>query len=182
MTLVDIVIVVIVVLSTLAAIVQGLIRELFSLAGLVFGLVLASWNYARLAAPLGRWIHSPGIAEALAFLSIALGVMLVAGVIGSLLQKTVQGIGLGWLDRIFGAAFGFVRGCILVMVAMLAVAAFRPGAPWMQGSRLAPYFFPGARILSVQAPATLKEKVATGITFLQHPKVFMDTIEPVSTQ
>ncbi len=182
MTLVDIAIVVILVLSTLAAIAQGLIRELSSLAGLVLGLVLASWNYARLAAPLGRWIHSSGIADALAFLSIALGIMLVAGVIGNLLQKTAQGIGLGWLDRILGAGFGFVRGCVLVMVAMLAIAAFRPGAPWMQGSRLAPYFLPGARILSVQAPATLKEKVVTGITFLQHPKVFVDTIEPVSTQ
>ena len=181
--LVDVAIVAIVILSMLAAISQGLLRELFALAGLVLGLVLASWNYARLAIPLGRWIHSPGIANALAFLMIAFGVMLVAGWIGSLLRKTVQLIGLGWLDSILGAVFGIIRGCVVVMVAMIAIAAFRPHASWMQGSKLTPYFLPGAQMLSAQAPAALKEKVVLGITYLKHPGMIfmdMDTMEPVS--
>ncbi len=179
--LVDIAIVGIVILSMLAAITQGLLRELFSLGGLILGLVLASWNYARLAAPISHWIHSPGIANALAFLLIALGVMLLAGMIGSLLRKTVQVIGLGWLDSMLGAAFGILRGCVVVMVAMIAIAAFRHNASWMQGSKLTPYFLPGAQMLSAQAPAALKEKVIVGIAYLRHPgMIFMDTIEPVS--
>lgn len=177
MTLVDAGIVAILLLSTLGAISQGLLRELLSLAGLVVGLVVASWNYARLAAPLQHWIHSQGIADTIAFLLIAFGIMLVAGLVGSLLRKTVQLIGLGWLDSIFGAVFGFVRGCVLVMVTMIAIAAFRPGAPWLVGSALAPYFYPGVRVLSAQSPAALKEKVIFGITILEHPSVFMDTIE-----
>ncbi|HEX4019624.1 MAG TPA: CvpA family protein [Acidobacteriaceae bacterium] len=170
MTLVDIVIIAVIVISTLAAISQGFFREIFSLVGLVIGLVVASWNYARLAIPLARLIHSPGIAEALAFLLIALVIMLIAGLIGTVLSKAVHGVGLGGLDRLLGAVFGLVRGCVLVMVAMIAIAAFRPGAPWMQGSRLAPYFLPGARVLSTQAPAELKEKIALGITIIEHPK------------
>ena len=177
MTLVDVGIVAIIVLSTLGAISQGLLRELFSLAGLVIGLVVASWNYARLAAPLSHWIRSQGIANTIAFLLIAFGIMLIAGLIGSLLRKTIQLIGLGWLDSIFGAVFGFVRGCVLVMVTMIAITAFRPGAPWLQGSALAPYFYPGVRVLSAQSPAALKEKIFYGVTILEHPSNFMDTIE-----
>ncbi len=177
MTLVDVGIVAIIVLSTLGAISQGLLRELFSLAGLIIGLVVASWNYARLAVPLSHWIHSQGIVDTIAFLMIAFGIMLIAGLIGSMLRKTVQIIGLGWLDSIFGAVFGFVRGCILVMVTMIAIAAFRPGAPWLEGSALAPYFYPGVRALSAQSPAALKEKIIFGITILEHPSLFMDTIE-----
>ena len=181
MKLVDVAILCIVIFSTVAAIRQGLVRELFALAGLVIGLLLASRHYMVLAVPLSRWMHSPGMAEALAFLCIALGIMLVAGLIGSALSEAVQFIGLGWADGILGAGFGFVRGCLLVMVALIALAAFRPGAPWLQGSRLVPYFLPGAGFLSAQAPAAFKEKVLLGITFLEHPKaIFMDTMEPVS--
>lgn len=170
MTPVDWAILAVLIISTIAAIAQGFFLELFSLAGLIIGLVLASWNYERLAAPLSRWIHSSGIADALAFLLIALCVMLVAGLIGSLLRKAIRGVGLGGFDRLLGAIFGFIRGCVLVMVAMIAIAAFRPGAPWMQGSKLAPYFLPGARVLSAQAPAVLKKKIALGITIIEHPK------------
>jgi membrane protein required for colicin V production len=179
--LVDVAILVILIFSTVAAIRQGFVRELFSLAGLILGLLVASRHYLALATPLSRWIHSPGIADALAFLCIALGIMLVAGLIGSTLQQAVEFIGLGWADGILGAGFGFVRGCLLVMVALLTLAAFRPGAPWLQGSRLVPYFLPGASFLSAQAPPALKEKVLLGVTFLEHPKaIFVDTMEPVS--
>jgi len=179
--LVDVAILAILIFSTLAAIRQGLVRELFALAGLVIGLLVASRQYPALAVPLSHWIHSPGIADALAFLCIALGIMLVASLIGSALRDAVEFIGLSWADGILGAAFGLVRGCLLVMVALLALAAFRPGAPWLQGSRLVPYFLPGVGFLSAQAPAALKEKVLLGITFFEHPKaIFVDTMEPVS--
>ncbi|HUZ05833.1 MAG TPA: CvpA family protein, partial [Acidobacteriaceae bacterium] len=92
------------------------------------------------------------------------------GLIGNLLRKVVHGVGLGWMDRMLGGVFGVVRGCLLIMVAIIAIAAFRPGAPWMQGSKLAPYFLPGSRVLSAQAPAVLKEKIALGITIIEHPK------------
>jgi membrane protein required for colicin V production len=171
MTIVDWGTVAVLAISVAAAFSQGFLREIFSLVGLVVGLVLACWNYALLAHSFRRVISSPGIADALAFLLIALGVMLLAGLMGGLLRKAVHGVGLGWMDRLLGALFGLVRGCVLVMVALIAVFAFRPGATWLQGSRLVPYFLPGARVLAAQAPRELKEKITLGITILKHPKI-----------
>ena len=83
-------------------------------------------------------------AEALSFLLIALGVMLLAGLVGRMIRWSVHSIGLGWADRFIGACFGLVKGCALVTLAVLVVAAFLPQATWFQQSRLAPYFLTAA--------------------------------------
>ncbi len=54
----DWLLIVIVLVSVVAAFRRGIIKVLFSLAGLVAGIVLASWNYPRLALWLHRWITS----------------------------------------------------------------------------------------------------------------------------
>ena len=55
-------------------------------------------------------IHSVEVANAIAFLVIALLVMVVAAILGSLLAKVFEKVGLGCLDRLAGAVFGFVEG------------------------------------------------------------------------
>ena len=83
----------------------GLVLEVVSLAALVLGLWLAFWNYGVLAAPLSRVIHSVGVADVLAFLLIALGVMLIIGLIGRAISKVARTAGLGGLDSLLGADF-----------------------------------------------------------------------------
>ena len=61
-----------------------------------------------------------------AFLLIALGVMLVIGLIGRAISKVARTAGLGGLDSLLGAIFGVIRGCFLVVVAIIAIAAFVP--------------------------------------------------------
>ncbi len=61
---------------------KGFVMEAFSLAGVILGLLLASWNYEKLV-PWGmRWIHPQQLVEILSFLSIAFGVMILAGLTG----------------------------------------------------------------------------------------------------
>ena len=52
--------------------------------------------------------------------------------------------GLGGLDSLLGAIFGVIRGCFLVVVAIIAIAAFMPQKTWLNGSKLAPYFLSAA--------------------------------------
>ena len=72
MTLVDWIIVVVMAAAVLGGIARGFFRSAFSLAGLVLGLALAAWNYWRLAALLKPMIHSVEVANAIAFIVIAL--------------------------------------------------------------------------------------------------------------
>ena len=59
MAIVDWVILIILVLSVLSAAKAGLIAEVFSLGGLIIGLLMASWDYQKLTPWMGQWIHSP---------------------------------------------------------------------------------------------------------------------------
>ena len=61
-------------------------------------------------------LHSEMIADAIGFLLIAIVVMLLAGLLGSILSKAVHKVGLGCLDSLAGAVFGFFQGALLVTV------------------------------------------------------------------
>ena len=99
LTLVDWIIVILLAGSVLAGLARGFFRSVFSLAGLIAGVALASWNYWRVASFLKRFIHSVEIADAVAFLIIAFLVMAVAAILGSLFAKFFEKVGLGCLDR-----------------------------------------------------------------------------------
>ena len=168
MALIDWLIVVVLLVSVLSAAKNGFFLEVFSLAGVVAGLLLASWNYQRLLPWIGRWVHTLAVAEALSFLLIALGVMVLAGILGRLIRWSVHSIGLGWADRFIGAVFGFVKGCVLVTLAVLVVAAFLPQATWFQQSRLAPYFLTAAHQASVVTPYELGERIRQGVIVIRN--------------
>ncbi len=108
MALIDWAIVIILIVSVLSAAKHGFFVEAFSLAGVVLGLLLASWNYQKVLPWITEWVHSPGAAEAIAFIVIAIAVMVIAGLAGRLIRWSVRSIGLGWADRFVGAVFGLL--------------------------------------------------------------------------
>ena len=167
MTGIDWTIVVILVVSVVSAAKTGLVVEIFSLAGLILGLLLASWDYQLLMPWVGSWIHSLPVAQAVSFLFIALAVMIAVALTGKFLRWSVKSIGLGWADRVAGAAFGLVKGCALVTVAVMVIAAFWPSATWFQRSRLAPGFLTMAHRVAVVAPADLQKKIRAGVVVLR---------------
>lgn len=167
MALIDWAIVIILIVSVLSAAKHGFFVEAFSLAGVVLGLLLASWNYQKLLPLLDRWVHSPGVAEAIAFVAIALAVMVIAGLAGRLIRWSVRSIGLGWADRFVGAVFGLLKGCVLVTLGIMAIAAFLPRATWMERSKLAPYFLSAAHGASVMTPIELGERIREGVKMIR---------------
>jgi membrane protein required for colicin V production len=167
MVLIDWLIVIVLLVSVLSAAKNGFFLEVFSLAGVLIGFVLASWNYQRLLPWLMHWVHSLPAAGALSFLLIALGVMLLAGILGRVVRWSVHSIGLGWADRFLGAIFGCVKGFVLVTVAVFVIAAFFPNATWFQKSRLAPYFLTAAHRASAVAPDDLEQRIHDGVVTLR---------------
>ena len=168
MALVDWIILVVLVVSVLSAAKNGFFLEIFSLAGVVAGLWIASWNYQRLLPWITRWIHSLAAAEALSFLLVAFGVMIAAAILGRAIRWSVHSIGLGWADRVIGAVFGLLKGCALVTLAVLTVAAFLPKAPWFQRSILAPYFLSAAHQASIVTPYELGERIRQGVVIIRN--------------
>lgn len=167
MVVVDWIIAAVLLLSVVGAAKNGFFIEAFSLAGVVLGLLIASWNFERLMPWLLQVIHPPAVAETVAFLAIALAIMVVAGLMGRLLRRTANAIGLGWLDRLVGAAFGFVKGCVIVTLCIMSLAAFFPSCRWLDNSRLAPYFLSAAHTTTAVTPVELGERIRQGIRIIR---------------
>ncbi|MGI8770611.1 MAG: CvpA family protein [Acidobacteriaceae bacterium] len=162
MTPVDWIIVAILAISIVTAFVHGFFVEVFSLAGLIAGVLIAAMYYTGVAAFLGRFIASPTIAGATAFVLVAVAVMIAASLIGRMLRSLFHRVGLGWMDRLAGGAFGAIKGYLLVMLAVTAMLAFFPRQPWLERSQLAPYFVSGARGSANFLPTDLGERVRRG--------------------
>jgi membrane protein required for colicin V production len=164
---IDWIIAAILLLSVLSAIKKGFFIEAFSLGGVILGLLIASWNFQKLMPYSLRVIHTPAIAEAVSFLAIALAIMLIAGLAGRVLRWSANSIGLGWLDRLAGAAFGFLKGCVVVTLGVMALAAFLPRTGWLDRSQFAPYFLSAAHTTALVTPVELGERIRDGVRIIR---------------
>jgi membrane protein required for colicin V production len=168
MSWVDLAIVVVLAASVLGGIVQGFLRSACSVIGLVLGIALAVWNYAQLGMMFRPIVRLEAVANLIAFLIIALVVMALANLAGIMLKRTMSWMGLGCLDGIAGAIFGFFQGALLVTLCILVTVAFFPGARWPTQARL-PQYFVGALHMSMHmSPSELSDKVRDGLRMLEH--------------
>jgi membrane protein required for colicin V production len=163
MTAVDWVVVIILACAVLGGLVQGFFRSVCGLLGLVLGLVVAAWNYGKVAAFFLPLVRVSAIADTIAFLLIAIVVMALIGLIGNLLAKALRLLGLGWLDGLAGAVFGFFQGVLLVVIGILVVVAFFPQAHWIADARLPRMFFGACHVSANVTPAELGERVRNGL-------------------
>jgi membrane protein required for colicin V production len=167
MAWVDWAIVLVIVLAVLGGLKQGFLRSACSLLGLLGGLVLASWNYGRLAPPILPLVRVEAAANAIAFVLIAIIVMALAAVVGAILSKAVHRIGLGCLDRLAGAAFGFFQGALMVTLLILVTVAFFPRAHWLAQARLPRMFFGACHLSMHMSPQALSDRVQRGLKVLE---------------
>jgi membrane protein required for colicin V production len=168
MNLFDCLLIAILAYSTIMAFVRGIILELFSLGGLIVGILVAAWNYNHVAILLSHLIATPATAQIVAFLLIIIGTMVLCTLLGKALNRTAHVIGLGFFDRVLGAVFGFARGCLLGVAILVASAAFLPRSQWIANSQLTPYFFAGAHAVSFVVPHDLRQQILDGAAHLKH--------------
>jgi membrane protein required for colicin V production len=82
--------------------------------------VVASVLYGdTLAALMPAAWGGPGVRFLIAVVLIFVLTLLLFGMIAWLLARLMRAVGLGFLDRLLGAVFGFARGMLMVMVLVL---------------------------------------------------------------
>ena len=167
MTPVDWVIMIFLAVSAVIGLAQGFVRSVFGLGGLVLGLELAFRNYGHAAAVLKPMIHSQRAANAVAFLAIALVIMALAGIVGISLSKLFRLIGLGPIDMLAGAVFGFAQGVLLVAVCILAAVAFFPQASWLTTAKTPRLFFQVCNLTLNLSPSKMAQRLQHDIEILK---------------
>ena len=163
----DWVILVMILVSILLAVAQGFFFEIFSLAGVVVGYVVASWSYLTVAPWFVPYVKNLWVADAAGFLVIFILVVVLAGIIARLARWAIQEVGLRWFDRFLGGVFGALRGALVVMVVVMAMASFSPSSTLLQGSGLAPYFLVLARGAMWLSPTEFRMKFRAGLEELR---------------
>ena len=153
----------ILVLSVLLAAAHGFFFELFSFVGAILGYLLAAWEYKTVAAWYLPYVKNEWAANGAGFLTIFLSVVISAGIIARLARWAVQEVGLRWVDRLLGAAFGLLRGALVVMVLVMVLASFGPGSKALAESQLGSYFLVLGRAAMWAGPSELRQQFRSGL-------------------
>ena len=153
MNTLDVIFLILIGASVLYSLIRGLVREIFSFLSIILGFFGASYGYSTVAQWLKRWITNETLAHILAFAILFIIIALVIGLLGRVLSRLIHKGGLGWADRMGGAAFGFLKAVFLVAIIILVLTAFLPPkSTILLESRVSPAALAIARGLSFLVP------------------------------
>ena len=122
---VDWVLLAVLLLSLLMGAWRGLVYEVISLATWAVAFVLAQWFAADVAQKLPMSGAAEPVRYAAGFVLTFVVAIFVGGLLAVLIKKLVGAVGLAPMDRVLGAAFGLVRGFV-VLLAVTVVIAMTP--------------------------------------------------------
>ncbi|WP_342317108.1 CvpA family protein [Lysobacter sp. FW306-1B-D06B] len=157
---IDWVLLVVVAMSAVFGLMRGFVGVLASL----IAWVLAGWAAFRFGADVGLMLSGDGdVGAGELFGGYALcfiGVLVVVGLVGWLVRKLVQSVGLSGLDRALGLALGIARGAFVAcaLVLLLGLTAL-PREPEWQRSQVVPVFVFGAQWMRAWLPEWAAEHV-----------------------
>ena len=116
-------IIIIVMLSGLiGGIVKGVIQQIFSLGGLILGIIFGTLLYEPFAALLlSIFRMSDQTARIVAFVIILLLVPMVCGLLGKALSKLVHAANLGFVDRALGAVLGVFKAVLILGLVIMVL-------------------------------------------------------------
>ena len=112
----DLVILVIMIISTLIAVIRGFIREVFSLIGWIGAALITFLFFEKTANYLSNYFENKTVVSAISVLGLFTISLIAISIVNMVLTDFSRAIRLGAIDRSLGLAFGFVRGMIIVSV------------------------------------------------------------------
>jgi membrane protein required for colicin V production len=156
----DICIVAIIAAGFLYGFFKGIISEIFAIAGLVIGLIVAM-KYSFLIQPyLLRFVKGETAALCIGFILLFLITAAAIIFIGILFKKAIKFIRLSWLDRWVGGMVGIVKGVIIVgLISLIVVALFPDGKTFMKQSRFGRHTITIVRIAVYLLPERFRKKL-----------------------
>ncbi|OQY14123.1 MAG: colicin V production protein [Desulfobacteraceae bacterium 4572_187] len=162
----DIIVIVILGYCLIRGVFRGFIKELSSIIGVLGGFYAAFTYYMVVAKPLSKWIANSGYLNILSFLIIFCGVFIMISILGVIINYLLKIVFLGWLDRIFGAVFGAMKGILIVSVLLIALTAFLPrGTSVIKDSLLSQHVLLVSEKMAKIVPKDMKhafsDKIAT---------------------
>ena len=116
---------IIIVICCIPPLVKGISRGFVSQAASLLALILGVWLSFKFSVPVGEWLKEylelPGtvihvVSFALILTAVVLGLNLLAGMV----EKVLEFVMLGWLNKLLGVIFSLLK-CILIVGLIILV-------------------------------------------------------------
>jgi membrane protein required for colicin V production len=137
-TLLDVILIGVMLISAILAMIRGFMREVLSIAAWVIAALVTLYSYSRLLPLAKGYVNNDIIAAVAVVAGTFLLTLLVVSVATVRFSDMVLDSRVGALDRTLGFLFGLARGLIIVVVAFLFFA-------WLVPSKTQPSWVANAK-------------------------------------
>jgi membrane protein required for colicin V production len=173
-TILDIIVIVVVLISAVLAMVRGFVREVLSVASWVAAAGAAYLGYKPLFPMVQPYFQSKTVAVIVSAAAIFFVALIVASYITMKISDFVIDSRIGAVDRALGFVYGAVRGLLLLVIALLFFNWLVPAPPvWVSAARSKPILDNiGERIMAALPPdaeATILKKLRGNENAEQNP-------------
>jgi membrane protein required for colicin V production len=137
-TLLDILLLVVMLISGLLAMIRGFMREILSIGAWGVAALSPLYAYARLLPTAKTYFNNDMVATAVTVVGVFLLTLLIVSIITIRISDMILDSRVGALDRTLGFLFGLGRGLIIVVVAFLFFAWLVPDRSqpeWVRGAK-----------------------------------------------
>lgn len=154
-TLLDIIVLSVMLISGLLAMVRGFLREVFSILSWVVAAGVTLYFHKQFLPVVKQYIAQDSAALATTVAILFLGTLLIASIITARISDLVLDSRIGALDRTLGFMFGLARGLLLMVIALLFfnwLAKPEQVPPWVANAKSLPALRGAGEWLKAQLP------------------------------
>jgi membrane protein required for colicin V production len=138
MNILDIIIVGLIGFFLIKGIFRGFFREIASLAGVVFGIIIGNHYHPQMADYLKAYIPFEKYLSLVSFIMILLFTVILFNLFGIFLHRLFKRLLIGWFDRTLGICFALIKGIIVSYLIIVLLFWLMPTTPLIVNSKMAP--------------------------------------------
>ena len=137
-TLLDVLLLAVMLVSGLLAMIRGFMREVLSIAAWGIAALVTVWAFPKVVPLVQGYVNNDSVAKGVAIGGVFLLTLLIVSLMTVRISNMVLDSRVGALDRTMGFLFGLGRGLIIVVIAFLFFAWLVPDRSqpeWVRGAK-----------------------------------------------
>ncbi len=164
----DLLIIAILVFCIVRGVFRGLVKEISSLIGVLGGFYAGYTYYADVSGILFKWISTPSYRYIASFLTIFFLVFFIISIAGIIIRYLLNITFLNWVDRLFGAVSGMIKGLLIISVLLIVLTTFLPKKNlFIKNSCISPHVTILSENMAKATPKEIKKKFTNKINELK---------------
>src|SRR6202795_4391288 len=134
-TILDLALLAVMLISGLLAMVRGFMREILSIAAWGAAALVTLYAFGKLLPTAKTYFNNDTVASVVVVAGVFIGTLIVVSIITVRISDMILDSRIGALDRTLGLIFGLARGLLIVVVAFFLFSWFVPAGKLPEGIR-----------------------------------------------